>query len=852
MFTYTFVNGIILKIEKKGETDMSEYKIHVAYGFHVNCYHSYRGDTNDNLGFGSDIRIIRKILDVLTDFNERGIPVKGTWDTENFFSLQKILPEYAPDIIEKMKERVKKYGDENIIMGFNNGALSAMTEDEFEASIERSVTNADGSGLKDIFGEFEKIVRPQEVMFTPSQVCLYNRLGVKALCLYYSCVPFDAFRTIIPRLPDEMGFNPLTYTYKGESMTVIPTYSNSDVCDAGCLRAWVKELRSKQESGEIKSDLFLFINMDADAIFWETLELGKFTGALANTDGIHGLVEEIADLPYIVFDTPGGYLKTHGSAGEIEFTHDTADGNFTGYASWAEKPFNRQIWTSLERARAMAKVTAKKDSESPSFDNRVLLLSTTHFGLATPVLNIQREKTALSLAKAVTDDERKALSKVKELTVYNTAGTTLQCVQLELKEKPSDISTLKVTARGLEVYTAISLSEDNSSVYLMMKFSKLQKSYKIAVDFTSEAKTGLFRNQLKNDRLCLMFSPSGKIMSVHCDGRKIGDDEFLQSFITYGKKKYRFLNTSASALSVAGDGEGIRIEGEIHLPGEISGGSFIYDFFKNSYTDGIFIRTTVNYPYTAETTSISTENSALGRYSDMKWFEAVPFQISPVLDKEAAVIKRNFMDDVSSFRTQSFPECDSKNSSIASFNHQLTGGFVGLYDEEGGIILANARQVLNSMANCPMRLEEDGQVRMNPFGTYYGPQRHHWSRAKDQILNVYTLVAAQGKSIAPSYNGCSETAVSALYPFDKNGLGDEMKKEICAFSDGAVVAGESETSAPFTGDNVTFRQVKTDGIDEKDLRNPVLTGLGGNLLKYITRGPVAIGHIILKQLKARK
>ena len=46
------------------------HKIHIAYGFHVNCYHSYRGDTNDNLGFGSDIRIIRKILDVLTDFNE--------------------------------------------------------------------------------------------------------------------------------------------------------------------------------------------------------------------------------------------------------------------------------------------------------------------------------------------------------------------------------------------------------------------------------------------------------------------------------------------------------------------------------------------------------------------------------------------------------------------------------------------------------------------------------------------------------------------------------------------------------------------------------------------------------------
>ena len=30
------------------------YKVHIAYGFHVNCYHSYRGDTNDKQGFGGE------------------------------------------------------------------------------------------------------------------------------------------------------------------------------------------------------------------------------------------------------------------------------------------------------------------------------------------------------------------------------------------------------------------------------------------------------------------------------------------------------------------------------------------------------------------------------------------------------------------------------------------------------------------------------------------------------------------------------------------------------------------------------------------------------------------------------
>ena len=831
---------------------MKENKIHVAYGFHVNCYHSYRGDTNDNFGFGSDIRIINKILDVMTDLNKKGIPVKGTWDSENFFSLEKILPEYAPEIIEKMKDRVKNYGDENIIMGYNNGALSAMSEDEFEASIEMAVTNSAGSGLVDIFGECEKIVRPQEVMFTPSQVSLYNKLGVKALCLYYSCVPFDAFRTIVPELPDEYAFNPLTYTYKGESMTIIPTYSNSDVCDAGTLRAWVKDLRRKQESGEINRDMLLFINMDADAIFWETMDLGPLTGKLANTDGIKGLVEEIADLPYVVFDTVGGYLKNHEAVGEVEFTHDTADGNFTGYASWSEKPFNRKIWTSLERARAMAKVTAKKDSDSPSFFDRVILLSTTHFGLATPVLNIQREKTALDLAEKVIVKEKSALPKGEDLTIYNTNGTDLQCLQLAVKEKLDDINKINVKGRDLADFTAVSMSDDNSSVYLMMKFKSVKKKYKVKVTFDGEKKTSEFKNILSSGKLTMFFSSKGKLSWVVYNGKKIGNDEFLQSFITYDGKKYDFSDVSATALSVAGTGEGIRVKGEIHLPGEEQSGSFSYDFFTSMGSDAVFVRTTVNYPYTPELVSISTENSSLGRYTDMKWQEAVPFQITPDFKGDISVIKRNFMDDVSAFRTQSFPECDSKNEYVASFNHQLTAGMVGLCDEEVGVIIANARQVLCSMAHCPMRLEKDKTVRMNPFGTYYGKQRHHRGRAKDQVLDAYTLVAAQGKSIAPSYNGTSETAILGLYGFEGKTPDESLMKEICAFADGCVaVTSEDSSVEVFDEDNVKFRDYKKDNKSEKDLKNPVMTGLMGNLGEYIYKGVRGIGHILWTQIKTK-
>ncbi|MGN1161675.1 MAG: hypothetical protein ACI4SX_05435, partial [Candidatus Fimenecus sp.] len=718
-----------------------------------------------------------------------------------------ILPEYAPDIIENIKERVIKYGDENIIMGYNNGALSAMTEDEFCESINLAVTNEDGSGLEDIFGTCEKIVRPQEVMFTPSQVKLYNKLGIKALCLYYSCVPFDAFRTIVPKLPDEEAFNPLTYTYNGESMVIIPTYNNSDVCDAGCLRAWVKELHKKQESGEINNDLFIFINMDADAIFWETLNLGKISGKIANTDGIHGLIKEISDLPYIVYDTPGGYIKNHKPIGTINFTQDTADGNFTGYASWSEKPFNRKIWTRLERARAMSKLTGERDLLSPSFRDRVLLLSTTHFGLATPVLNIQREKTALDLGDKVISDETAAMPKTEKITVHNINGTDLQSVQIEIKKDIDDISCMNIKSADLEYFTAVSTDDKCASAFVLMKFKEIKDKYEIEVSFGKKKDRSPFKNLLETDRAALMFAPDGHISFAQFDGNKIGDYDFLQSYITYNGKKHEFIYNSAESLPIAGQGDGVRVKGEIHLPKELKAGSFTYDFFTAPFSDAIFVCSTVNYPYTAETTSISTENSALGRFSDMKWKEAVPFQLTPILNGDISVIKRNFMDDISSFRTQSFPECDEKNSHLDSFNHQLSNGLVGLYDENTGIVIANSRQVLSSMAHCPMRLEKDKTVRMNPFGSYYGKQRHHFGRAKDEILGTYTLVAAQGKSIAPSYNGSSETTVLGLYPITGNGISDTEKNEICAFADGALITAPSRANiATFSKDNITVRE----------------------------------------------
>ncbi len=814
---------------------MKDFKIHIAFGFHVNCYHSYRGDTPDERGFGSDLRIIRGIIHTLDTLNAEGIPVKATWDSENFFSLERILPEYAPDIIESMQRRVKENGDENIIMGYSNGALGAMQPEELEASIRLAVSNSRGSGLRDLFGACEMIVRPQEVMFTPSQVHTYRRLGVKALCLYHSCVPFDAFRTLVPALDDEKACNPLTFEYRGEGLTVLPTYSNADVCDAGCLRAWVKDLRKKQVGGEIKNDLLLFINMDADAIFWESLHLPLVGSRIANTDGIHGLVKEVADLDYVVFDTPGGYLKNHAPVGTIRFTQDTADGNFTGYASWAEKPYNRKIWTAIERSRLAARV--KKDEAL--FLERVKLLSTTHFGLATPVLNIQREAAADRLSKSLTDAVTEPDG---PLLLHNTTGSTLQCVQLAC---PGEVLP-EIEAEDLQAHTVIRLGSD--SVFLLLRFGAVRDVYAIRSLHAEPPKPGAPCRSLKSGGAQLVFEPDGRIKRFMLNGKTLGGPDFLQSYLTYGGKRYDFQFESLQNVAIRG-GQCLQSSGRVLLPHAAQQGHFRFCFFTSEAADGIFVVTDVQYPYTVETDSISTENSTLGRFTDDKWQEAVPFGLSPVLHGNISILKRNYEGDLSAFRAASFGEVDPRNKTLSSFNNQLTAGMVGLTNGETGLLLGNARAVLSSMAHCPMRLDADGRVRMNPFGTFYGPQRHHPNRSGDRIFKTYVLIAPQGKSLAPSYNGSWERAVLSLLPFSGDRPDAQQQSDLLAFADGAFATGSDGLLSPFAADNVSVHV--GDGTVKDKIRSPLMTGIRGNLWKYVVYGARAVGYILRRQWKAR-
>lgn len=815
-----------------------ERNVYVAYGFHVNCYHSYRGDTFDRRGFGSDIEIIRKTIETFNDFNSMGVPAKATWDYDNAYSLEKILPRYAPDILEKIRDRCERYGDENIIMGYNNGALSAMNDEELTASINRAITNEKGSGLLDVFGSYQPVVRPQEVMFTPSQVSVYNKLGIKALCLYYSCVPFDAFRSFIPELPDVYAFNPLNYVYKGEKLTVMPTYNNADIIDAGSLRYLCGSLHRKQVEGEIDGDVLIFINMDADAVFWKSL-VPKALNFIPNADGIHGLIKEAADLSYVKFTTVGAYLNTHEPLCDVSFTEDTADGGFSGYSSWAEKPFNAKIWTRLERARAYAKLS-KSDGDSPSFDDRIMLLSTTHFGLASPVLNIQRERKALSYSESAYHAELDAVKKTKNFTVKNISGSDIVSVQLSLADGfIEDISKFKISGAGASAFVADGVERYESgcvkTVFAVIKFKSARKSETLRFSNDGEYAPTDDKLELTTENLTMKFCRHGKILSLKYKDRFIAGDDFLRSYITYDRADYPFKPQKIEKLSVAGSGRGFKVSGLIDLPAQLDGGNYEFDFYTLDGVDCIFTNAKIKYPYTFEDHEISTESTALGRKMDIKWTQVAPFSLTPAFSRDISIVKRNYENDVSSYEVGDFGRVLPENKNLDSFNNHLTNGFIGVGDKRTTLLLANAKQVLNSMAYCPMRLrtENDRQkITMNPFGTFYGKQRKYVTRSNGSAAEAFTVVSPQSRSLAPAYNGAEVFFSFAFLCYDGLYPDEKILNCVNGFSEGcAAVDGQSDDVAVFRGDNVKFKDVSEVKTDDNKLKSVILSGAdAGNYL----------------------
>jgi hypothetical protein len=736
-------------MQKKNEHNPT---IYLSFRFHVNFYHSYRGDSLDDRGIGKDIRVIRSILDDLDRLNEEGIAVRGTWDIENYYSLEIMMRRHAPDLIERIQDRVRKGKDEVELMSYNNGLISACTREEFEEQLSLSFHNEGSSGLDDLFTSWAKILRPQECMYTPSFLELYPKGGINTISLFYSAIPFNGFGSFIPPLEPEKRYNPLELRADGfdGKMLLLPCYNHGDIADRWVsLKWWVKQLRREQLRMENPKDFLLLIDMDGDDQFWAGMDLPFIAPLIPSFDGFYRLVRSVASLPWVSFTSPGAYIENHEVLGEVRINQDTADGSFDGYSSWAEKWENTALWTILQRSRDAAEYAERVlelggvETEeirrllSICVKERLLTMSTTHFGMASPVMNKKRLADGFSHAEAAREAGEKALK--LSLSSYFEKFSSH-------KSKSEEVSFLlpkQISLPGIEGVIRL-----ESGTYLPVKVSSGEH----------------LAEPLGKDRLHELISetPSMSLQMVPDKHRILvqeGDISWELSLpvINYHGKVVQ----SRIEEMVSGQDEytkeTLRIRGSLSLGASRKGNWELTLRYKSPW-GGLFLDFTYAYPLTGDYGYDKKKASRLDRTWDKRWREIIPLEIRPAFDAGKSepfkVIKYNFFRDLSVYELN-YGQF-SKNRNIDSFNNQITNGWVGISNRKEGLLVAQHTGLDNNFAFCPIRLREISsrqEIRLNPFGTYYGAQLCSPTAITGFGRKMAAIMGNQFDSYAPSFNG---------------------------------------------------------------------------------------------------
>ncbi len=831
---------------------MTPTRIFLAFRFHTNFYHSYRGDTPDELGFGKDIRIIRRILNVLDTFNAQDIPARGTWDIENYFSLQEIMPEHCPDIIASLQRRVAEGMDEVQVMSYNNGLISAHTAVEFDDAIERALTNAQGSGLADVFPSFAPIVRPQEMMYTPLHLKLYPAHGIDTLSLFYSAVPFNAFSNFTPLLPLAQRYNPLTLTYPGieQTMTLIPAYNHGDVLDNLSLRRWLKRLRREQLNMDAPQDLLLLLDADADDDFWYGYDWPIVSTLLATARGLQGLIESVCDLPFLTFTTPGAYIKDHPPVATVTFGQDTADGSFDGFASWADKWSNHQLWTGIERARILALQTRHLMEIQPdekthktalallqsAYEARLKAMSTTHFGLSTPVMNRSRLYVAAELVHTATEDAGRAFNLVArtlqipapapEVATFTLLDYTRGLSTDTVTYAPHPSRALVCLAFSVPPATALQLQDDQGSaiptaqracgqgedthtelLFVTDMAGGMRQDFHIHLNSGISAHAQVSnpvsadKGQLKNAWITLDFDGALNPVRLSYMGTPMMEGNFMRSAVNYAGHVTEVNHWSLVASdSLAGGLIGfIRVKGDslLKIKGEPARLQVTREFMLTAELPYLYVRSQVTYPHTRSNHYNRNTARQLEQIYDGNWREVMPSELRPALlgspDAPLRVWKHNYVDHVSYYDLNygTF----SQNADVDSFNNHVTHAWVAVSDREKGLLVAQTADVNACFAFCPMRLRSTphgSRVLLNPFGSYHGKQLKYAAAFSGLGRFAALQMAGTLAPYAPSYNGHTEHIDLLLAPYAGDCPPESIRYDAEAFAYPYAVVSNSE------------------------------------------------------------
>ncbi|MFX0074554.1 MAG: hypothetical protein ACFE96_03875 [Candidatus Hermodarchaeota archaeon] len=892
--------------------EISKKKIFLALSPHINYYHSYRGDSKGETGFGKDLAMMRGIIDVLDKIEDMGLgSVRISWDYgDTFWSIQ-LQKEFQPDVLDRVVERCKKGKDEVLIGSWGNVMQPVMDTEEFLQQHQWFLENSMGIGVNQLFpGRVAPYARTQESMFSQGMIELYNEIGVKGICNYYSVYGFDVARPFLnPRLDwnQRYGLVKFNSTISNASCLMIPTYGFGDVLDFCSIKRWFKILREKQVSGEIKSHALLFLNFDMDYENWLGMKLPNFLSWLPNSRGLIEFAEVVDQLDYVEFTNLLEIVPKLEVHGETTLREDVADGMWNGYYNWSQKFNNTRFWTVGQQARWLKCISdtlttnkiitnsipdinrlIRDRSESPEtyFKNKILLNSTTNFGMAMPFLHSDRRKTAISYALKAFNSSQKAFEiALKEHSTelnenfkkYENILYILPITNRGVSEKeiiplsdyifvqsilPSKISELiKKThknVRFLNISSEKALNsfsiyekhdEDLSNLWLEALIPRSDFSFD-NLNSATYALTILEKNQersksegneliatknsLRNKALSLEFNEFGKIISFKFNDIEFACPSFLESSITYGKSKNPKSHYSTK------DEINVHRKGDDGFSASIS---IISEFFIEKehkvqvekilklYADlpYLFISVKMKIPdIRGETTNIGKSDGTsyfVEEEYQEKWQEIIPCEVRSNilgLNECLKIWKRNFLGVVDYFNLD-MKEVDRKNADIDCLVANVSDGWMALSNGEKGILVGFNSLKASNFAFSPIKLRDKGfgdlaikgqQVRINPFGTYYGKLLHYWSEGNGHAQKIVSKLIGTNESTAPTFSGKTVSFDLLISPYLANSPPEAVRNFADHYSLGPLVLFKQKNENQIYSNHFHYVKQKEKMIEE--------------------------------------
>jgi hypothetical protein len=456
-----------------------------------------------------------------------------------------------------------------------------------------------------------------------------------------------------------------------------------------------------------------------------------------------------------------------------------------------------------------------------SREARLKSLSTTHFGLASPVVNrtrlqtvsdllggsVEKASRAFELAVGCLLEERPQEGDSLEFSLLDyVRGISTDAVSYfprpsrALVRLPLALSAPEVPAVRLlgaderpQPAALRSVAEREGvarSELLFVSSMDGEQRRDLRIDFSVRADDAAAvempvsqeERSLENGLLAVRFDEAMQPVGLVCSGIDFTDGLLMRSAVNYAGRIAEATSWETVEKGVLGCGIVGFAKLKAEIPFRADGEKRVVlerEFLLASGLPYLYSTTRIVYPETRSNNFNEERARALEQEYDGHWREVMPCEIRPALfgdrGRPLRVWKHNPLGHVSHYDLDY--GAFSRNRSMDSFNNHVTHGWVAVADGKKGVLVAQTADVNASLAFCPMRTRVERRrtrVLLNPFGSYHGKQLRYATAFTGLGKLMGTMLGESLAPLAPSYNGQSEEFSLLIAPY----AGDEPPQQI--------------------------------------------------------------------------